>query len=100
MVELVGQAHADLPLATPVGRPLPELPDGGLGERHMLRIRQIVVVRGSGLSGYFEGVVKPVSLPWELSHDGAFLRFATSTPVGPGPFSGTRFSPSGRKPPP
>ena len=73
--ELVDQAHAHLPVATPVRRALPYLPYHRLHVRsgHVRRARQVVVVRGFRQPGYPQEVVEPVSPPCEQSDDGASL---------------------------
>ena len=73
--ELVDQAHAYLSVAASVRRASPDLADQWLeiGPRHTLRMRQVMVVRGSGQSRYPQEVVEPVSPPCEQSDDGASL---------------------------
>ena len=58
------------------------------GPRHTLRMRQVMVVRGSGQSRYPQEVVEPVSPPCEQSRRSALRsRRVTWTPAGPGAFS-------------
>ena len=73
--ELVDQAHAYLSVAASVRRASPDLADQWLeiGPRHTFRMRQVMVVRGSGQSRYPQEVVEPVSPPCEQSDDGASL---------------------------
>lgn len=73
--ELVDQAHMDLPVAAPVGRPFPDLCDHGIevGARLMRRMRQMVEIRGSRQPADLQQVVEPVPLPCEQSDDGASL---------------------------
>ena len=73
--ELVDQAHAYLSVAASVRRASPDLADQWLeiGPRHTLRMRRVMVVRGSGQSRYPQEVVEPVSPPCEQSDDGASL---------------------------
>ena len=71
--ELADQTHVDLPVPASVGGPAPDRRDQRfeVGPRHMLRMRQVTVVRGPRQPAGPQQVVEPVSPPCERSHDGA-----------------------------
>ena len=73
--ELVDQAHVDLPVPASVGGPAPGRRNRRfeVGSRHMLRMRQVTVVRGPRQPAGPQQVVEPVSPPCGRPHDGASL---------------------------
>lgn len=95
-----GQAHAHLPVAAAIGRPLPDLTHQRfeVRARRMRGMGQMIEVRGPRQTADPQQVAEPVPRPASSRTTALRSNLVTLTPAGPGLFPNTRPSPRGTRP--